>query len=352
MPKTIMPRWTLIAVQAGGALLSSLALADYTVTDIGAFHLTSDGYSVNESGTVAGQADVLRSVLRSVHAVSFDGTELHDLGVLRGGSDGVSYGYGINSAGMVVGTSSPDGSFNVHAFVFDPTTGKMTDLGTLGGNESVAYGINDSNLIVGESVTAEGLNSHPFVYDLSTGVMTDLDTFGGLTGYATAINSAGFIAGAASVAGHQNHAFLYDPSLGEKIDIAYQGRVSAASGLNNLEAPQVVGHYSVPTGGTRAFLYDSASKSAQDLGSLPGDFESFASGINDSGIVVGSSILQSGTERPFIYDGVSMRDLNEVAGGLGWTFRTANAINNAGQIVGTGRNPLGENHGYLLTPTP
>src|SRR5215510_12649056 len=107
-----MPRWTLIAVQAEAALLSRLALADYTVTDIGAFTLTSDAYSVNESGAVAGQADVLRSV----HAVSFDGIELHDLGVLRDGRDGVSYGYGINSAGMVVGTSSSDGSFNLHAF--------------------------------------------------------------------------------------------------------------------------------------------------------------------------------------------------------------------------------------------
>jgi hypothetical protein len=49
-----------------------------------------------------------------------------------------------------------------------------------------------------------------------------------------------------------------------------------------------------------------------------------------------------------------MRDLNTLldASGIGWSLREAFAINNAGQIVGLGRNPAGQDRGFLLTPVP
>ena len=47
-----------------------------------------------------------------------------------------------------------------------------------------------------------------------------------------------------------------------------------------------------------------------DLGTLPGDYSSFGSGINDKGQVVGSSCDQRGTCRAFLWQNGTMTDLN------------------------------------------
>jgi probable HAF family extracellular repeat protein len=68
-----------------------------------------------------------------------------------------------------------------------------TNLGSLGGNFSVANGINDSGQVVGESWTST-LQSHAFFYD--NGTMTDLGILpGGVRSEAYGINDAGQIVG-------------------------------------------------------------------------------------------------------------------------------------------------------------
>lgn len=49
-----------------------------------------------------------------------------------------------------------------------------------------------------------------------------------------------------------------------------------------------------------------------------------------------------------------MLDLNSLLkdSGSGWTLEVANAINDKGQIVGYGLNPLGQTEAFLLTPVP
>ena len=63
----------------------------------------------------------------------------------------------------------------------------VTDLGTLGGTESLAYAINDSGQIVGHFKPAEGPD-HAFVYE--AGVMQDLGTLEGGRTIAYDINNA------------------------------------------------------------------------------------------------------------------------------------------------------------------
>ena len=70
----------------------------------------------------------------------------------------------------------------------------MTDLGTLGGNYSLAHGINNSGQVVGESATANGYY-HAFLY--SSGTMTDLGTLGGSRSGAWCINASGQVVGSA-----------------------------------------------------------------------------------------------------------------------------------------------------------
>ncbi len=87
-----------------------------------------------------------------------------------------------------------------------------------------------------------------------------------------------------------------------------------------------------------------------DLGTLPGDNETIATGINASGQVVGSS-RRSGPARAFVWSDGLMSDLNSlIPPDSGWVLRSAAAINDADQIVGWGLHN-GADRGFLLTPT-
>jgi probable HAF family extracellular repeat protein len=114
-----------------------------------------------------------------------------------------------------------------------------------------------------------------------------------------------------------------------------EGTDTWGTAINNLG--QVVGHSSPLQ---RAFLWDSGKLT--ELDTLGGDSNA-ASGINDSGQVVGWSTLAPGdpyTRHPFLWDSTQgTQDL----GTLGGIFSGASAINNAGQVVGG----AGNGHAFL-----
>ena len=212
------------------------------------------------------------------NADSFSNGFLYSDGVLQAlGSLGgvISEGIGINNSGQVTGVASTtdDSTGPYHAFV--QTNGVMHDLGTLGGATSVGNSINDSGQVVGYSMNSAG-NNHAFLY--ANGVMQDLGTLGGANSYATAINNSG----------------------------------------------QIVGYSDTATGAQHAFLYSSGVM--QDIGTL-GGINSYANAINSSGQIVGYANTATDAYDAFVYTNGVMQDL-----GAG----TAYAINDRGQIVGTG----------------
>jgi probable HAF family extracellular repeat protein len=76
-----------------------------------------------------------------------------------------------------------------------------------------------------------------------------------------------------------------------------------------------------------------------------------AKAINNGGDIVGQATDTSGNGRAvrWSHDG-SIVDLNTlIPQGLGWTLTDAAAINNLGQIVGSGMHN-GQARAYLLTP--
>ncbi len=123
------------------------------------------------------------------------------------------------------------------------------------------------------------------------------------------------------------------------------GTSSEALSINNLG--QVVGYSTTRDGSTHAFLWQMGWM--HDLGTLGPDYVySRANGINDKGDVVGVSCKQdhpfiqvhdpyppSGDPscRAFLWSRGHMRDLGLYPGG---TFSAAQAINNKGQVVGSG----------------
>ena len=104
--------------------------------------------------------------------------------------------------------------------------------------------------------------------------------------------------------------------------------------LNSNDLHQVVG-YSDLTGDTtsHAFLWQNGLMT--DLGTLSGDFSSFAPAINNEGQVVGASCDQSGNCRAFIWQNGAITDLNTlIPVDSPLYLLQALDINSFGEIVG------------------
>jgi len=129
------------------------------------------------------------------------------------------------------------------------------------------------------------------------------------------------------------------------------GTSSGAYGINN--SGQIVGNASI-AGNTAAHAFLYSGGIINDLGILDGATSSFAFGINNSGQVVGFSetVGDNTANRAFLYTNGAMLDLNSlISADSGWALKVASAINDSGQIIGSGI-INGQTHAFLMTPVP
>jgi probable HAF family extracellular repeat protein len=208
----------------------------------------------------------------------------------------------------------------------------IKSVGTLGGDFSDARNLNDKGEVVGVARTAGG-QDHAFVY--VNGTMTDLGTLGGDASIALAINSLGDIVGSAKNGAGQTHATAFNRTAS-----AFNTAIDPQFFFNS----QATCNSSRGAGEAAGFGEDASSADPMRAFRKPGfvpltpvvmanlggnDWRAF--GMNESGEIVGSSLIAGNASRKaFHFTGGNMVNI----GDMGGTNAEARDINNSGRIIG------------------
>lgn len=291
-----------------------------------------------------------------VGAVVWKDGRVTPLGTL-GGNEG--FASAMNDRGQVVGPAQnaiPDpismlgAGTQTRAFLWDEDNG-MQDLGTLGGPDAFAAFINEDGEVAGFSFTDSTSSppQHSFIWKKHRG-MRDLGTLGGTFSQATAINNRGQVIGASDlVGGTARHPFLW--SRGRLTDLGTLGG-SFGNTYSLNDAGEVVGYTNLPDDQSfHAFLWKNYMMT--DLGTVAGDPCTEAWGINSKSQVVGhSGACDFSTIRATLWeDGGPMIDLNTlVPPGSDLHLLIAYSVNDRGEIAGDGILANGDSHAFLLIP--
>ena len=308
------------------ALISmpACAMQQYAMTDLGTLGgPESRACGVNSLGQVVGYSRIGTTSHAFLYTPGAGMVDLTPDSVL-------SYAYGINDSGQIVGSVSYTGRPGPHAYLYSAGTG-MTDLGTLGGDDSYGYGINSAGQVTGYSAMNTGwpVSSPAFLYTPGGG-MASLGTLGGSPAAGKAVNSLGHVVGYSYLSTGGPHAFLYKPSTG-MVDLGIPGSISWGEGIN--DSGKVVGW-----GSNGGFVWTQGTGAT-----FPFGWNGKAYAINNAGQVVG------GVTHAFVWTASSgMLDL----GTLGGTYSCANAVSSNGYIAGYSWLSDGSIHATLWTPVP
>jgi probable HAF family extracellular repeat protein len=326
----------------------------------GLFELNGRGVGVGHSET--GALDPLTDYPQ-VHAAASSNGHLTDLGTL-GGSN--SWASGINDRGDIAGMATntvpdPYGSFVApaypgatqwHAALWH--RGKIQDLGTLGGPDSVEGAQNERGELAGESFTYARPNDttglptwDPFVWQ--HGKMRDLGSLGGTLGFANWLNDSGEVAGQSDLPGDQSaHPFLWNGR--RMIDLGTLGGENGAASWVS-ESGVVAG--SADLAGSQAhhgFLWKHGTMS--DLAPVDGAPCSNAAFVGERREAVGTATDCHGIELDAIlWQHGRAYNLNELIAPSPLHLITAESVNQRGELLTRALLPDGDNRVVLLVPS-
>jgi probable HAF family extracellular repeat protein len=232
---------------------------------------------------------------------------MEDLGTL-GGPD--AFAPLINERGQIAGISYPDTTpssncpwpLTTHLFLW--ASGKMRDLGTLGGTCILPDDMNDQGQIVGFSNMLGDTEAHAFLW--SQGELTDIGTLGGTYGEATSLNEGGEAAGLATIAGDlELHSFIW--KRGVLTDLGslanYDSSCIGAFGINSKD--QIVGQATenfCAGPGAHAILWQDGNMIDLNVFVPSGSGVTLTDveNINDRGEMFGSAVLANGDVSAFL----------------------------------------------------
>lgn len=344
-------RFSSLLMSFAAAILSFGAMANaqsYTVTDLGTLAGTqSYAAAINDAGQVVGSSFFNWSNAGDHAFLWTSATGMQDLGTLGGFQ---SYALGINNLGQVVGCADPGIGTLVHAFLWTQSGG-MQDLGKTG-FASCAYAINDAGQVVGYT-TSPDYYQHAFVWSATTG-MQNLDV--PLGAVAVGINSSGVVTGSFPGTSGWPRAFQWTATGGmQNLGSLGSSGIAQANAIN--AAGEIVGTSETTTKSDQYLAFQWTSGNLMLALPSLAQYGATAAGINDSGVTVGFS-LEPGLTKPLtravVWDtSATIYDLNQLVNNSPLLLEVGNAINNTGQIVGSGRLKSGvaHSHAYLATPT-
>ena len=394
IPDPFCPDWCFIGDNVGHAF----EWKNGGTNDLGAlqYGVSSFGLGLNDKGLVTGisqngKSDPDTGAFEG-RAVIWKGGKIKDLGTL-GGTQSAG-GPTVNSSGQVtVQSSTSDSSdpyigvpqanciwlpsterdcggldFGINALFLPVTTSAhgavwakdtgLTDVGTLGGPDSMVIDINDAGQAVGWAYTsyqagASGVpDTHPFVWDSATKSFTDLGTLGGTFASATLINNNGQVTGTSNLAGDTElRPFIWDKDNGMRDLGSLGGDYGHGDWINNLG--DVVGFSRTTPGSIAGHAFFAHNGGMTDLGVIGDDPESEATGINNKGMIVGGDFDRNvGDLRGWISDnGAALVDLNTlVRKPHGLYVVVAHYVNDRGVIAAQALTTKGEEHTVVLVP--
>jgi|HubBroStandDraft_4_1064222.scaffolds.fasta_scaffold22867_2 probable HAF family extracellular repeat protein len=377
------PVWT--AAQANPSQDHKPKHQQYRLFDVGTFGgptgwgpgVGNGGPVINRRGAVVGNADTTVLLPPNPgfdcfpgpyvnHAFKWQDGQTVDLGSLPPAVDNCSLPQGINDRGIVVGSSENGvidpllGVTQIRAVVWK--NDQVIDLGTFGGNESLADSINNRGQVAGFALNAI---SDPFsIFDLifgsSNGTQTraflwddgnkkDLGTLGGPDAFGVIVNERGQVAGQSYTNSTPNSTTgvpTMDPFLwedGKMRDLgSLGGTFGFADALNS--RGQVAGQSNLAGDLISHPFFWTSSLGMQDLGTFGGN-NGLANAMNDHGEVVGKADLPgSQTHDAFLWKEGIMKDLGRVGAD---TCSNALAINSSGKIVGCSSDCVSCLHAFL-----
>ena len=338
------------------------------IEDLGTFPGGTSSCSqwISDSGWIAGAATNGKidpvAGFPAINAALWRNGQLLNLGTFGGDE---SLAWSVNDQGQAVGFATntiPDqfagfvsfgfSATQTHAFLWQ--NGRMQDLGTLGGPDSDALLINERGQIAGLSITTidpatQQPTVDPFLWE--NGKMIDLGTLGGVYGYPNMINGQGQIVGFSDVSGDlSGHAFLWENGVLKDLG-THGGTHSEARWIN--EAGDAAGYATFPGD---FVVHASLWKEGKivDLGATADLPCSYANGIDNLGQVLGA--LQhcpdviAGREA-LLWEKGDLVNLNTLIP-LGSEIVLIQAItaNDRGEIVAEGRLLSGDLRAVLLVP--
>jgi uncharacterized protein (TIGR03437 family) len=312
-------------------LYANGAMTDLNVTNPS----TAFPTGVNNAGAVVGGSFIASDLTNLTLVMGSASPFIYESGALQQVAEDVGLlPLGLNNAGQSAAstlqlTVGGLNWFQASSAFLLPVSGDMAAVelqapGFLG--TPAALGINSYGGIAGANIPQGAINLTPVLWQSATATPQTLPMLSNYqNAIATSVNDSGVAAGLAF-----NINFTLDPD---------------------------------PNATSHAVLFSDGS--VTDLGVLPGDANSMATGINNAGAVVGFSSTATPTftlnmaallsppasqYHAFVFSGGTMYNLqNQLVNGSGWELSYAAQINNAGQIVGTGL-INGAQHAFLLTP--
>ncbi|HEY5137973.1 MAG TPA: hypothetical protein VIJ25_01445, partial [Methylococcales bacterium] len=221
-------------------------------------------------------------------------------------------------------------------------------LGTFGGSRSCAYAINDSNQIVGRSDSGDW-EASPFVTSFDpSGAGNSVKLY--TEGVGWSINELGQVAGGCG----RYHGSLFDITQpGTQIDlgILQEYTYSDAWSINNSGVIVGFAYNDWDYIERRAVLFTKSGWPNIDLGTLGGQ-HSWAFSINDVNQIVGGADDFNGYEFATIFDANGFGNNFNLGTVDGFDGSVASCINDKGQIVGTVYNSMtGQNAAVMFSGT-